>query len=152
MGAALYLEPRHHVVQRHGPRDTQGKRDEAEHDADVSSSGTGSSPRPCMAAHPCVTIRAQILDQFGPRVLAIVDAMTDAAPEAGEKKPPWREGQEAYVAHLAGCDYAGMHRVCLSDNLQRSSAPHHAGGTVKSSMPVMIIVVEPSATRYTHTC
>ena len=108
---------RHHVVQRHGPRDTQGKRDEAEHDADVSSSGTGSSPRPCTAAHPCVTIRAQILDQFGPRVLEIVEAMTDAAPEPGEEKPPWRERKEAYVAHLAGCDDAGVHRVCLSDKI-----------------------------------
>ena len=62
-------------------------------------------------------IRAQILDQFGPRVLEIVEAMTDAAPEPGEEKPPWRERKEAYVAHLAGCDDAGVHRVCLSDKL-----------------------------------
>ena len=62
-------------------------------------------------------IRAQILNQFGPRVLEIVEAMTDAAPEPGEEKPPWRERKEAYVAHLAGCDDAGVHRVCLSDKL-----------------------------------
>ena len=30
------------------------------------------------------------------------EAMTDAAPEPGEEKPPWRERKEAYVAHLAG--------------------------------------------------
>ena len=62
-------------------------------------------------------IRAQILDQVGPRVLEIVEAMTDAAPEPGEEKPPWRERKEAYVAHLASCDDAGVHRVCLSDKL-----------------------------------
>jgi hypothetical protein len=45
------------------------------------------------------------------------EAMTDAAPEPGEEKPPWRERKEAYVAHLAGCDDAGVHRVCLSDKL-----------------------------------
>ena len=62
-------------------------------------------------------IRARILDAFGPRVLEIVEAMTDAAPEAGEVKPPWRERKEAYIAHLAETDDAGVHRVCMADKL-----------------------------------
>ena len=62
-------------------------------------------------------IRARILEEFGPRVLQIVEAMTDAAPEAGEVKPPWRERKEAYLAHLAETDDAGVHRVCMADKL-----------------------------------
>jgi (p)ppGpp synthase/HD superfamily hydrolase len=62
-------------------------------------------------------MRAEIEDQFGPRVLAIVEAMSDATPVAGEKKPPWRARKEAYVAHLAGCDDPGVHRVCMADKL-----------------------------------
>ena len=62
-------------------------------------------------------IRARILEEFGPRVLQIVEAMTDAAPEAGEVKPPWRERKEAYIAHLAETDDAGVHRVCMADKL-----------------------------------
>ena len=62
-------------------------------------------------------IRARILEQFGPRVLEIVEAMTDAAPEAGQAKPPWRERKEAYIAHLAEADDAGVHRVCMADKL-----------------------------------
>ena len=62
-------------------------------------------------------IRARILEEFGPRVLQIVEAMTDAAPEAGEVKPPWRERKEAYIAHLAQTDDAGVHRVCMADKL-----------------------------------
>ena len=62
-------------------------------------------------------IRARILEEFGPRVLQIVEAMTDAAPEAGEVKPPWRERTEAYLAHLSETDDAGVHRVCMADQL-----------------------------------
>ena len=62
-------------------------------------------------------IRARILEEFGPRVLQIVEAMTDAAPEAGEVKPPWRERKEAYIAHLAETEDAGVHRVCMADKL-----------------------------------
>ena len=62
-------------------------------------------------------IRARILEEVGPRVLQIVEAMTDAAPEAGEVKPPWRERKEAYIAHLAETDDAGVHRVCMADKL-----------------------------------
>jgi len=62
-------------------------------------------------------IRAQIREGFGPRVLQIVEAMTDAAPGPGGTKPPWRPRKEAYVKHLAECDDAGIHRVCLSDKL-----------------------------------
>ncbi len=62
-------------------------------------------------------IRARIVSEFGPRVLEIVNAMTDAAPAPGEVKPPWRPRKEAYVQHLAECDDEGIHRVCLSDKL-----------------------------------
>ena len=62
-------------------------------------------------------MRAEIKDQFGPRVLEIVEAMSDATPAAGEQKPPWRARKEAYVAHLAGCDDPGVHRVCMADKL-----------------------------------
>ncbi len=62
-------------------------------------------------------IRAHILSEFGPRVLEIVNAMTDAAPAPGEAKPPWRPLKEAYVQHLAECNDEGIHRVCLSDKL-----------------------------------
>ena len=50
-------------------------------------------------------------------VLEIVEAMSDATPAAGEQKPPWRARKEAYVAHLAGCDDPGVHRVCMADKL-----------------------------------
>ncbi len=62
-------------------------------------------------------IRARIVSEFGPRVLEIVNAMTDAAPAPGEVKPPWRPRKEAYVQHLAECDDEEIHRVCLSDKL-----------------------------------
>jgi (p)ppGpp synthase/HD superfamily hydrolase len=63
------------------------------------------------------SIRARILDEFGPAVLEIVEAMTDAAPERGEAKPPWQERKEAYIAHLRHVRDARVHRVCLADKL-----------------------------------
>ena len=42
---------------------------------------------------------------FGPNVLCIVKALSDALPKAGEKKKPWMERKTEYLAHLAqaGC-------------------------------------------------
>ena len=60
-------------------------------------------------------MRGEIRDQFGDRVLEIVEAMSDATPVAGEAKPPWRARKEAYVAHLAACADPGVHRVCMAD-------------------------------------
>ena len=42
-------------------------------------------------------LREQIHREFGERVLAIVEACTDAETEP---KPPWRERKEQYIAHL----------------------------------------------------
>ena len=62
-------------------------------------------------------MRGEIREQFGERVLKIVEVMSDATPVAGEQKPPWRARKEAYIAHLAACDDPGVHRVCMADKL-----------------------------------
>ncbi len=62
-------------------------------------------------------IRAEITALFGARVLEIVEAMSDATPEAGEAKPPWRARKESYIAHLRACDDTGVHRVCMADKI-----------------------------------
>lgn len=42
------------------------------------------------------------IDEFGPRVLAIVEACTDGAPDpVSGHKAPWKERKQAYLAHLA---------------------------------------------------
>lgn len=41
---------------------------------------------------------------FGPNVLRIVKALSDALPKAGEKKKPWVERKTEYLAHLADAD------------------------------------------------
>jgi (p)ppGpp synthase/HD superfamily hydrolase len=42
------------------------------------------------------------IDEFGPRVLAMVEACTDGTPDPGTgKKAPWKERKTAYLAHLA---------------------------------------------------
>lgn len=41
---------------------------------------------------------------FGPNVLRIVKALSDALPKAGEKKKPWVERKTEYLAHLAEAD------------------------------------------------
>lgn len=41
---------------------------------------------------------------FGPNVLRIVKALSDALPKAGEKKKPWVERKTEYFAHLAEAD------------------------------------------------
>lgn len=46
--------------------------------------------------------REQIADVFGPGVLEIVEDCTDTeADESREKKRPWRERKQRYLAHLA---------------------------------------------------
>ena len=41
------------------------------------------------------------IDEFGPRVLAIVEACTDGTPDPDTgKKSPWKERKEAYLVHL----------------------------------------------------
>lgn len=63
------------------------------------------------------TVRRTIENEFGAGVLAIVDALSDAAPEAGEEKGPWAERKYRYVEHLRGSDDPRIHLVCLADKL-----------------------------------
>lgn len=42
-----------------------------------------------------------ILEQFGERVLSIVEACTDGVPDATGQKPPWKQRKVAYLAHLS---------------------------------------------------
>lgn len=48
-------------------------------------------------AHQADAIR----EQFGERVLRIVEACTDGTPDESGAKAPWRERKQAYLAHLA---------------------------------------------------
>lgn len=45
--------------------------------------------------------RARIADQFGEPVAQIIDGCSDDNPAPGQKKRPWRERKDAYIAHLA---------------------------------------------------
>jgi GTP pyrophosphokinase len=70
-------------------------------------------------------IRKNILDQFGSRVLALVEGCTDGEADEGGKKAPWRERKEAYLAHLQNeptelllvscCDKLHNARAILTD-------------------------------------
>lgn len=42
----------------------------------------------------------RIHDQFGPKVLSIVQACTDGTPNSSGQKAPWRERKERYLEHL----------------------------------------------------
>ena len=64
---------------------------------------------------------------FGPEVLRIVEACTDADTHP---KPPWRERKEAYLAHLPEAD-AAILLVSASDKLHNARAivtDQHRGG------------------------
>lgn len=54
--------------------------------------------------------------EFGPRVLAIVEACSDADTHP---KPPWRERKERYIAHLAEAD-ASVLLVSAADKLHNA--------------------------------
>lgn len=43
----------------------------------------------------------EIRTKFGETVARIVDECSDAAPEPGQEKPPWRGRKETYIRHLA---------------------------------------------------
>ena len=45
--------------------------------------------------------RETIAREFGPRVLSMVEACTDAMPDASGKKAPWQERKTAYIASFA---------------------------------------------------
>ena len=60
---------------------------------------------------------------FGPSVHDIVEACSDALPEAGTAKPPWGERKRDYIAHLAAASDSAL-RVSAADKL------HNARSTV----------------------
>ncbi|MBA4252087.1 MAG: phosphohydrolase [Chlorobiaceae bacterium] len=45
-------------------------------------------------------IRKDILEKFGPRVLALVEGCTDGEQDANGQKAPWRERKATYLANL----------------------------------------------------
>ncbi len=61
---------------------------------------------------------------FGDEVAAIVHALSDAAPPAGEHKPPWRPRKEAYLQHLYELVADGHAAVLVSacDKLHNAEA------------------------------
>lgn len=71
---------------------------------------------------------APIKEQFGARVLSMVQACTDGTPDATGQKAPWRERKEAYLAHLAetpadallvsACDKLHNLQAILADHKQ----------------------------------
>lgn len=67
-------------------------------------------------------VRTTIRDEFGPEVLAIVNALSDAAPEAGEEKGPWPERKYHYIEHLRASDDPRIHLVCVADKLHNLTA------------------------------
>jgi GTP pyrophosphokinase len=78
---------------------------------------------------PVEDARAAV-DWFGPEVLRIVEACTDADTHP---KPPWRERKERYLAHLPEAD-AAILLVSASDKLHNARAIvtdlHRDGPTV----------------------
>ncbi|MEP7363116.1 MAG: HD domain-containing protein [Acidobacteriota bacterium] len=70
---------------------------------------------------------APIREQFGPRVLSLVEACTDGVPDASGDKGPWKQRKEAYLAHLvhapadalliSACDKLYNARAILDDLL-----------------------------------
>lgn len=76
---------------------------------------------------PAVKTREQILEQFGARVLSIVEGCSDADKHP---KPPWRERKEAYIRHLKEMPRS-VHMVSAADKLHNSRSivqDHHVVG------------------------
>ena len=61
---------------------------------------------------------------FGDDVATMVDDLSDAAPAAGEPKPPWRRRKQAYLDHLTGLVDARAPSVLVSccDKLHNAEA------------------------------
>ena len=72
--------------------------------------------------HPETVTRERLQEQFGERVLSVVEGCTDTPPNyRGGPKPPWRERKIAYIDRLRreGSAYA---RVALADKLHSARA------------------------------
>ena len=64
---------------------------------------------------------AEIEQEFGSRVLAIVQGCTDGTPDSNGQKAPWQERKTAYLAHLALAD-SDVQMVSGSDKLNNARA------------------------------
>ncbi len=62
-----------------------------------------------------------IREQFGERVLAIVEACTDGVPDASGDKGPWKHRKERYLAHLAEASADAL-LVSCADKLYNARA------------------------------
>jgi len=66
-------------------------------------------------------IRKAISEQFGPRVLALVEGCTDGEADEGGEKAPWRERKEAYLSHLQN-ESAELLLISCCDKLHNARA------------------------------
>ena len=62
-----------------------------------------------------------IREQFGERVLAMVEACTDGIPDEKGIKAPWRERKEKYLAHLVDADDDAL-LISAADKLYNARA------------------------------
>ncbi len=69
-----------------------------------------------------VRLRNQIVGEFGSQVIEVVDALSDAAPAAGQAKGPWRARKAAYIAHIRVSQGPRVHLVCIADKLHNLTA------------------------------
>ena len=63
---------------------------------------------------------AEVRKLFGPRVAEVVEFCTDAAPDPGESKAPWRRRKEEHFKHLVEAD-SGTLRVVAADKTDNIS-------------------------------
>jgi hypothetical protein len=63
---------------------------------------------------------AEIRQRFGPAVAEIVRACSDTLVGDRDRKPPWRERKEAYLAHLGATKNSSALRVSLADKLHNA--------------------------------
>jgi (p)ppGpp synthase/HD superfamily hydrolase len=66
---------------------------------------------------------ADVRNRFGERVARVVAACSDSLADtgAGERKPPWRERKERYIAHLRTAD-RDILQVSLADKVHNARA------------------------------
>jgi (p)ppGpp synthase/HD superfamily hydrolase len=71
-------------------------------------------------------MRGEIMEQFGPRVLEIVEGLSDHLGPKGQKAD-WWDRKRAYVAHVEGADRSTQ-LVCAADKLDnlRATLADHA--------------------------
>jgi (p)ppGpp synthase/HD superfamily hydrolase len=68
-------------------------------------------------------IRKEILEQFGQRVLNLVEGCTDGEQDANGEKAPWKDRKESYLNHLQH-EPAELLLVSCCDKLHNARAIH----------------------------